>query len=237
MGRQTGWLTHASAFAKVDPRGILVPERPPHIFVSWETPLEADEFLLRVQNAVDQFGTATIAVGEDIQLVELLAKQTGSELEIDDNENIVFGAPGTPSTGNYLANLIEKELDVHSIVQNKVKTATLAPQHIQRSMMLSPVDASDAYLVGWQAVEAIAEGHTGQSVVLQRDGHRTTTALTPVSNIANQIRRVESDYHRGLDGPTQKFVNEFIDLTGGPMAIPHYTAPQMQILPSTSRIG
>ncbi len=89
--------------------------------------------------------------------------------------------------------------------------------------MMSESDASEAYRVGFDAVRAMVGGETKKSVVLERKGGVTTTALTNLENIAAKDRGVPTKYINGLMGPTQEFVDEFISTIGGPVAIPHYS--------------
>lgn len=234
MGRKAGWLTHAAAFAKVDPKGELDPDRPPHVFLSWETPFEEEPFLQAVQQAIDRHGLAVVVTGEDIRvsgkeeesLATLEKKRLKQEVRYDPSGNLVHGAPTSFSPAIYLAQFISDKLKV-AAAPGGLKEVAMVPQHIQRSCMMSPVDASEAYLVGWAAVEGVAEGQTGKSVVLQRGNMQTTTSLADVATIANKVRLVEPPYIRGYAGPTQEFVDEFIYLIGGPAAIPHYSATRL----------
>lgn len=88
---------------------------------------------------------------------------------------------------------------------------------------MSPVDASEAYKVGFASVQAMLDGETKKSVVLERSKGVTQTALTDVGNIAAKDRKVPAEYIRGMDGPTQDFIDEFIYVIGGPAALPHYS--------------
>jgi hypothetical protein len=88
---------------------------------------------------------------------------------------------------------------------------------------MSMVDASEAYRVGHAAVEALLAGETGKSVVLERRDGVTRTALTDLSNIAAKERQVPPEFIDGIMGPTQQFIDEFVYLIGGPVALPHYS--------------
>ncbi|MCK4374168.1 MAG: hypothetical protein KAX19_02530, partial [Candidatus Brocadiae bacterium] len=122
----------------------------------------------------------------------------------------------------FLADLVNAELKVEA-VPGKVKDCVLNPQHIQRSCMMSSVDAGEAYQVGYAAVQAMLEGKTKKSVILERAGVVTRTGLTDLSNIAAKERVVPAAYISGMDGPTQEFIDEFIYVIGGPVALPHYS--------------
>jgi 6-phosphofructokinase 1 len=234
MGRNTGWLTQAAAFAKVDPKGELDPARPPHVFLSWETPFEEQEFLDTVQQAIDRHGTAVVVVGEGIRLpgperqslAEREKSRSQAEVRYDESGNEIYGGASSFSSAIYLARFVAGRLKTQTAT-GEIKERAFVPQHIQRSAMMSPVDASDAYRVGWAAAEAVDRGETRRSVVLVRDRGTTTTSLVDVSAIAAETREVDPHYLQGLDGPTQAFIDEFIYLIGGPVAIPHYSAMRL----------
>jgi 6-phosphofructokinase 1 len=225
MGRKAGWLAHSTAFAKVDPRGTLMPDRPPHIVLSKEMLFDKREFLDRLDRVITRRGEAVVAVQEDLtdkETGEDMAKIYSDGVVTDDHGNIQHGRADSFSTSLFLAQLIHRDLKVESVL-GKIKEAALVPQHIQRSNVMSPVDASEAYMVGYAAVEAMMQGATGQSVVLKRPDGKTVTELTDLANIAAKDRSLPLDYINGLDGPTQEFIDEFIYLIGGPMGIPHYS--------------
>ncbi len=66
MGRKAGWLAQATAFSRVDPRGVMIADRAPHIILSKELLFDKDEFLKIVSNTIDRLGEATIVVQEDL---------------------------------------------------------------------------------------------------------------------------------------------------------------------------
>jgi len=224
MGRKAGWLAQGTAFAKVDPKGELLPDRPPHIILCKEVPFRKDEFLGRLEEVITRLGEAVIVVQEDLTDAESgksIAEVYGGPVERDDHGNILHGRSTSFSPAIFLAQLCTHELRVPA-VHGQVKEVALVPQHIQRSCMMSPVDASDAYKIGAACVKALDEGATGKSVIFLQDCP-ARTGLTDLENLAAKERQVPLDYINGLDGPTQQFVDEFIYLIGGPAAIPHYS--------------
>jgi 6-phosphofructokinase 1 len=234
MGRKAGWLAQGTGFAKVDPKGEIVPERPPHIIVSKEILFSKEEFLDELSNVISELGEAVIVVQEDLtdkktgkSLAEVYA---GDMVERDDHGNIQHGRATSFSPAIFLAQLCKDELEV-DCVYGKVKDVALIPQHIQRSCMMSPIDASEAYMVGAACMDALLDGETRKSVVLRRDGMVTRTDVTEVENIAAKERQVPLGYIDGLSGPTAEFIDDFIYLIGGPVAIPHYSR---QIFPAVS---
>jgi len=227
MGRKAGWLAQGTAFARVDPRGVMVPDRPPHIILCKEIPFDKDEFLTKLEAVISRLGEAVVVVQEDLTDKKTgmdLAKLHAKDVEVDDHGNVQHGRATSFSTCIYLAQLVKAELKVES-VYGKVKEVALVPQHIQRSCLMSEVDASEAYRVGFAAVQAMLDGVSRQSVVLRKtEGGKMQTDLTDMENIAAKQRAVPLEYINGLDGPTQDFIDEFIYLIGGPVGIPHYSS-------------
>lgn len=231
MGRKAGWLAQATAFARIDPRGKMIEGEAPHLILSKEIPFDKDEFLKALSKTISTYGEAVVVVQED-----LTDKKTGKsiaevygEVELDQHKNIQHGRATSFSTGIFLAQLATKELKVKAVA--KIKEAVLVPQHIQRSYEMSHSDAAEAYEVGWGAVEALLNGKTKKSVVLKKSPQgKMMTDLTDLSNIAKKERCVELKYIKGMYGPTQEFVDEFLPLIGGPIAIPHYSMMKFPVV-------
>ena len=225
MGRKAGWLAQGTGFAKVDPAGIIDPDRAPHIILSKEFAFSKDAFLDRASDVLSRLGEAVVVVQEDLtdaKARKSIAEVYGEEIVVDAHGNIQHGRAASFSPAVFLAQLITTELKVEA-VYGKVKEVALVPQHIQRSAMMSAVDASEAYRVGQGCMQALNDGETEKSVILKRKSGRTYTGLTDLTDIAAKERQVPRRLIRHLDGPTQDFIDEFIYLIGGPAAIPHYS--------------
>jgi len=225
MGRKAGWLAQATGFAKVDPAGNIDPDRAPHIILSKEFLFSKDNFLARANDVLTRLGEAVIVVQEDLTEVKTkksIAEVFGEELTLDAHGHIEHGRATSFSPAIFLAQLITQELKVKA-VYGKVKEVALVPQHIQRSAMMSNVDASEAYRVGQACIQALNDGETRKSVILTRKAGRTGTDLTDLTNIAAKDRQVPKRMIADLDGPRQDFIDEYIYLIGGPAAIPHYS--------------
>ncbi len=233
MGRKAGWLAQGTAFARVDPRGEMVPDRPPHVILCKEIEFDKQAFLDRMDDVITRLGQAVVVVQEDLTDKETgksIAEVYATEVVYDSHGNIQHGRAGSFSPAVFLAELIGSELKVEA-VPGAVKDCVLNPQHIQRSCMMSPVDASEAYGVGLASVQAMLAGETKKSVILQKIDGAMRTGLTDLSNIAAKDRRVPAEYINGIDGPTQGFIDEFIYLIGGPVALPHYSTMKFAGVP------
>ncbi|MFH1038484.1 MAG: 6-phosphofructokinase [PVC group bacterium] len=226
MGRKAGWLAQGTAFARVDPKGDMIPNYPPQIILSKEITFDKQEFLDSLAGVLDRVGSGVVVVQEDLTdraTGRALAEIHAEKVVIDAHGNIQHGRAGSFAPCIFLARLIKAELKVDSIL-GEIKDAVLAPQHIQRSYVMSPPDASDAFRVGFAAVRALLDGEDRKSVILKRENGRTATGLTDLANIAGREKSVPLSLINGLHGPTQEFIDEYLYLIGGPMAIPHYSS-------------
>jgi len=230
MGRKAGWLAQATGFSRVDPKGDMVPGAPPQIILSKENLFDKRAFLDLVETCLTELGEAVIVVQEDLtekNSGKSIAEVFGTEVIRDAHGNIQHGRATSFSPAVFLSQLVASELDVDA-VPGRVKDCTLNPQHIQRSCMMSEIDASEAYKIGYASVEAMVSGETKKSVVLKRDGGVTRTGLTDLTNIAARERQVPARYVNGMEGPTQEFIDEYIYTIGGPVALPHYSNMKFQ---------
>jgi 6-phosphofructokinase len=226
MGRKAGWLAQGTAFARVDPRGVMVPDRGPHVILCKEVLFDKEAFLSKVEEIITRLGRCVIVVQEDLTekaTGKSIAEVYGSDVTYDAHGNIQHGRATSFSPAVFLSELVNNELKV-AAVPGKVKDCTLNPQHIQRSYSMSVTDASEAYMVGHAAVQAMVDGEDQKSVVLQKVDGRIETGLTDLVNIAAKDRKVPMEMIDGISGPTQAFVDEFIPCIGGPGALPHYSA-------------
>jgi 6-phosphofructokinase len=224
MGRKAGWLAQATAFARVDPMGQMDPDRAPHIILSKEVLFDKDKYLSELSNTITKFGEAVVVVQED--LTDAKAKKSIAEVygepELDPHGNIQHGRATSFAPGVFLAQLAVKELKVEAVAQ--VKEAVLVPQHIQRSHSTSLPDASEAYMIGYNSVEAMASGVTRTSVIIKKEANgKFAAGLTDLGNIARKERSVDYHFINDLNGPTQEFIDEFLPCIGGPIALPQYS--------------
>ncbi len=230
MGRKAGWLAHATAFARVDPKGDMVPDAPPQIIMCKEVEFDKQAFLDAVADCLERVGEAVIVVQEDLtdkDTGKSIAEVYGTEVIRDQHGNIQHGRAASFSPATFLTQLVESELKVEA-VPGRVKDCTLNPQHIQRSCMMSEIDASEAYRVGYASMEAMTAGETKKSVILQRNGSTMGTGLTDLANIAGKERTVPMEFINGIHGPTQEFIDEFIATIGGPVALPQHSKMKFQ---------
>jgi 6-phosphofructokinase 1 len=167
MGRNAGWLTAATVFAR------SCPEDPPHLIYLPERTLSRTQFLSDVELVFRKHGTAVIAVCEGQK----------------DERGLPMGDLGTPDgfdrqlSGNLahtLARLVIDEL--------KLNARSEKPGLLGRSSMafVSETDRAEAYLCGRAAVRAAMEGHSDSMISLVREpgtAYRVRTGLHPLEEV------------------------------------------------------
>ncbi|GAB4526921.1 MAG: 6-phosphofructokinase [Anaerolineae bacterium] len=202
MGRNSGWLTAASAMADdYAPDLIYVPERP---FVK-------DRFLADVEAVYRRQGYVVIAACEGLKNPDgSLVAAFQDPLNVD-----AFGHPELGGLGQYLVDLIVAEL--------RLKTRLDKPGTMQRSsgMCMSTVDAQEAYMVGREAVRQAVRGKSGYMVTLAREPgetYRCTTGSAPLEEVAN-VEKLLPDEFINAEGNfvTEAFKAYTRPLLGGPL--------------------
>ncbi len=172
MGRNAGWLTAATAFARRDPGD------PPHLIYLPERPLPRARFLADVERVLSANGTAVVAVCEGQK----------------DENGRPLGDLGTPdgfnrqlsgNLGHTLARLLIDKLGLNARSEK--------PGLLGRSSMafVSETDWREAYLCGRAAVRAALDGATDKMVALIREPrleYRVTSNLAPLADAAGGER-------------------------------------------------
>ena len=218
MGRNSGWVTAASAMADdYAPDLIYVPERP---FVK-------DRFLADVEAVYERQGYVVIAACEGLKNPDgSLVAAFQDAMNVD-----AFGHPELGGLGQYLVDLIVAELDL--------KTRLDKPGTMQRSsgVCISQVDSQEAYMVGREAVRQAAEGTSGYMVTLERqpgEVYAATTGLAPLEEVAN-VEKLLPDEFINPDGNfvTEGFKAYTRPLLGGPL--PNYVTLAAHRVPKRLR--
>ncbi len=181
MGRDTGWITAATALAR---------ERegdPPHLIYLPERPFDRGRFLADVDRVYRERGhvVVTVCEGSKDERGEYLS---ASRREVDVDR---FGHAQLGGVAAALCDLIATEL--------KIKARFDKPGTIQRvsGVLTSPVDVDEAYRVGQTAVREAAAGKSGVMVSIIREPgpqYRSTLGLVPLERVANAVRKVPDEF-------------------------------------------
>jgi 6-phosphofructokinase 1 len=207
MGRHAGFLTAASALARVHP------DDGPHLIYLPERPFSLDRFAADVRRVMKARGRCVVAVSEGISDADgtpIIAKFIS---ETDSHGNVQLS--GTGALGDLLAQVVKEKAGV-----SRVRADTFG--YLQRSFpgVVSPTDAREARQVGAAAVAAALSGKhgSGSVAITRKPGPRYAVAFTivPLRAVAkntrhmpaafinkagNDVTRAFLDYARPLVGP------------------------------------
>lgn len=142
MGRDAGFLTAASALARVNK------DDGPHLIYLPERPFSLDGFVKDVQAAMKKFGRCVVAVSEGIR--DEKGESIGARFaggEKDSHGNVQMS--GTGALGDYLAKYLKEKAAI-----KRVRADTFG--YLQRSFpgVASEVDVEEAGMAGYAAVQA-----------------------------------------------------------------------------------
>ncbi len=186
MGRDAGFLTAASALARIrksdGPHLIYLPERP----------FSMDGFIADVKAVMKKEGRCVVAVSEGIRDekdVPIAARFASGEK--DSHGNLQLG--GTGSLGDYLAKVVKAKGGI-----SRVRADTFG--YLQRSFpgIASKVDQKEAREAGKMAVKAALAGKLtkGTIAIVRKPGKKyaVTFEPQPIQNAARLTRSVPDKY-------------------------------------------
>ena len=214
MGRNAGWLTASSIFAK------KFPDDGPHCIYLPEKPFAADKFLADVDKNYKKYGRCIIAASEGITdkdgtpIIASLSKNA----EKDAHGNVQLS--GTGALGDALSGLVKDKLKI-----KRVRCDTFG--YLQRSFLgcVSEIDAQEAREVGEKAVQFSVWADVGGSVAIRRTGdYSVEYFLTPLETVAKD---------------TKHMPDNFIDVENSTVtdAFKNYARPLIGTMPDYDRIS
>lgn len=214
MGRNTGWITAATALAREEPGD------PPHLIYLPERPFDADRFLADIERRVGKGRGCVLAVCEGLRDAEGNVLVAFKHAVGTDS----FGHRQLGGVGDYLVGLIAEQLGIKARFD---KAGT-----IQRVFGLaqSEVDVAEAKLVGAAAVRRACEGVTDQMVTLERvsqNPYRCEVGLAPLEKVAHAERPLPEEFiNEAGNDVTPAFLEYARPLIGGPL--PRYARLKLE---------
>ena len=186
MGRDAGFLTAASALARVEP------DDGPHLIYLPEVPFSDEKFVKDVVAAVKKYGRCVCAVSEGIRGKDgvPIGAKLGSG-ETDSHGNVQMS--GTGALGDALARLLKAKSDI-----KRVRADTFG--YLQRSFpgVASKIDQAEAFAAGQCAVKAALKGELtkGTIAILRAKGKKYQAAFAPrpIADAAKFTRSVPKEY-------------------------------------------
>ena len=170
MGRDAGFLTAASALARVRP------DDGPHLIYLPEVPFSEDKFVRDVKAALKKYGRCVCAVSEGIRGRDgvPIGAKLGSG-ETDSHGNVQMS--GTGALGDALAKVLKTKAAV-----KRVRADTFG--YLQRSFpgIASKVDQAEGRAAGAAAVRAALAGKLakGTIAIVRKPGRKYKVAFAPV---------------------------------------------------------
>ncbi len=186
MGRDAGFLTAASALARIRP------DDGPHLIYLPEVPFTEEKFIKDVKAAMKKYGRCVCAISEGIRGKDgvPMGAKLGSG-EVDSHGNVQMS--GTGALGDALAKVLKEKADI-----KRVRADTFG--YLQRSFpgIASKVDQSEARAAGAAAVKAALKGELtkGTIAIVREKGkkYKIAFAPVPVQNAAKYTRSVPKTY-------------------------------------------
>lgn len=206
MGRHAGFLTAASALARV------APGDGPHLIYLPERPFSPTRFVKDVKDVMKREGRCVIAVSEGIADAKgnLIASRFIHEVDSHGNAQL----SGSGALGDALANLVKEKTGIR-----RVRADTFG--YLQRSFpgVASATDQDEARAAGAAAFAAAVSGkHIGGSIAIRRKGTRRYAVsydVVPLAAVAKETRSMPDEFiaDNGHD-VTQAFIDYARPLVG-----------------------
>lgn len=186
MGRDAGFLTAASALARIRE------DDGPHLIYLPEVVFTEEKFIKDVKAALKKYGRCVCAVSEGIRGKDgiPIGAKLGSG-ETDSHGNVQMS--GTGALGDALATLLKSKAGV-----KRVRADTFG--YLQRSFpgIASKVDQAEGRAAGEAAVKAALKGELtkGTIAIVREEGkkYKIAYAPVPIQNAAKYTRSVPKEY-------------------------------------------
>ena len=180
MGRDTGWLTAASAVLHANG------EVAPHLIYLPEKPFSVKQFLDDVRKAQEKYYAVIVAVSEGI---ELDVNDVGEEFQSGAVDN--FGHKYLSGVGKALEKIVSRELDC------KVRSIELNVMQRCSSHISSKRDIAEAEKIGGRAVETAIKGISGVMMTFYRvanQPYNTRIDYVDVEQVANKVKYFPTEW-------------------------------------------
>lgn len=203
MGRNAGWLTAASALARLT--GTTAPD----LIYLPEIPFDIDRFLTDVKEKIVERKNIVIAVSEGI-------KDTNGNYIADQSEIFkedLFGHSQLGGVGKALETLVKDKYGI------KVRSIELNTPQRCAAHISSKTDIEESFMIGAAAVKAALNGETGKMMCYKRVSdkpYKIDVTTMEIDSIANSEKKIPREYitESGND-VTQELVDYIYPLIQG----------------------
>lgn len=181
MGRNAGWLTAASALARMSGSGA------PDLIYLPEVVFDTDKFLNDIRNIMKNKKAVIVAVSEGIKDKDgnYIAQQTRA------TNNDLFGHSQLGGAGKTLEHLVKECLGC------KARSIELNTPQRCASHISSKTDIEESFRIGYAGAKAAIDGESGKMMCYARkSGNEYVCDITSldISTIANAEKKVPAEY-------------------------------------------
>jgi 6-phosphofructokinase 1 len=205
MGRHAGFLTAASALARV------YPDDGPHLIYLPERPFAMDSFCADVKAVMEKTGRCVIAVSEGICDEHGTPIIAAHSKEVDSHGNLQLSGNGA------LGDLLAEELKTRTGIK-RVRADTFG--YLQRSFpgVVSETDAKEARNVGEHGVRCAVKSFENGSIAIQRKKTKTYAVSferVPLKSVAKETRHMPASYiNKAGNDVTKAFIDYVKPIVG-----------------------
>jgi 6-phosphofructokinase 1 len=205
MGRHAGFLTAASALARV------YPDDGPHLIYLPERAFSIPSFIKDVKAVYKKYGRCVIAVSEGIADKNGEAIASKFIKETDSHGNVQLSGSG--ALGDLLAGEIKKRTSI-----SRVRADTFG--YLQRSYpaLISKIDAKEARQVGAAAVKCSCTAENDGSIAIRRKSGKKYEVYferVPLRNVARDTKHVPAKFiNKAGNDVTQAFIDYVTPIIG-----------------------
>nr|WP_320130929.1 6-phosphofructokinase [uncultured Holophaga sp.] len=220
MGREAGWLTASSVFAR------RFPDDGPHLIYLPEQDFDFERFLADVDQTFTAKGRCVAAVCEGIMdsTRTPVMSRLQADQERDAHGNVQLSGSG--ALADALANAVKTRLSI-----KRVRADTFG--YLQRSFpgVVSEVDAEEAREVGERAVQFAVWGEVAGSVAIRRTGdYSAEYFLTSLESVAGNTKAMPPGFIQGDNDVTTAFKDYARPLIGSLPRYDQLSAPRVKKL-------
>ncbi|MDY6352014.1 MAG: 6-phosphofructokinase [Lachnospiraceae bacterium] len=179
MGRDSGWLTAASALARGN--GVDAPQ----LIYLPEVPFSVEQCIADTRSLLKHRNSVLIAVSEGIR------DSSGEYIASADAKEDKFGHKMLSGTGKAIEHILSNALGT------KIRSVELNIPERCGIHLASKTDLDEAYKMGQVAVGLADKGLSGRMVVIERadaSDYKPVYSSVPVQEVANGVRMVPRDY-------------------------------------------
>lgn len=202
-GTESGWLTAASALARING------EQAPDLIYLCEKPFSVDRFLVDVRNKMTEKRSLLIAVSEGLR------NEDGTYLSdaLQSHAEDVFGHKILAGVARFLEEILRQEIGC------KVRSVELNLMQRSASHLASQTDVIEAVRVGRVAAAFAVEGGNREMACLKRiaeEPYQSEISFVPLDTVVHDVKKVPLEWisPEGND-VTQEMIDYLLPLIQG----------------------